>query len=185
MYAVITSFRNNCHTPDDILAAARNLTKNTQRKALDIALLYKEYINDLELGYPDSTTRTDKFIAEAQNLDAISRAPMFTSAASLPFSAKQYEIIAALMRSAQSVSIGVTPDNGGKNSFLYPFHTLERLKDIAEAEGDWFSEIECFEVLKEPFGAINRGLFAFSDTQKAPAGGKLVLFKENTESTTK
>jgi len=179
MYAVITSFRNNCHTPDDILAAARNLTKNTQRKALDIALLYKEYINDLELGYPDSTTRTDKFIAEAQNLDYIKGAHVYIGG--FPsFSAKQYEIIAALMRSAQSVSIGVTPDNGGKNSFLYPFHTLERLKDIAEAEGIGFSEIECFEVLKEPFGAINRGLFAFSDTQKAPAGGKLVLFKENT-----
>lgn len=178
MYAVITSFRNNCHSPEDILQAADSLDKNTKKKALDIALLYKEYIKELEEGYPDGTLRLDRFLADANKSEFVRGADIYIAGFS-SFSAKQYQIIAALMRHAKSVSIGVTPYNGGKNASYYPFYTLERLKDLVELYGAEYREIECFETLQEPFGTLNRGLFAASG-EKARADDKFVLVEENT-----
>lgn len=180
MYAVVTSFRNNCISPEDIIAAADTLSKNTKKKALDIALLYKEYISELQNGYPDGTSRIDSFVAAAPRSELIKNSHIYIAGFSA-FSAKQYQVITALMNTAKSVSIGATPYNGGANAGYYPSYTLERLQEIAYETLDATVEIcPSFVNLQEPFGVINRSLFAVSDTVKADSGNKFVLVEENT-----
>jgi len=181
MYAVVTSFRNNCHTPEDILHAVEGLPEGgaTRKKAQDIALLYKEYIEELARGYRDGTTRTDDFVKKAMGLPLIKASHIYIAGFS-SFTAKQYEIIAALMQAAKSVTVAATPGNGGDNTSYYPYHTLERLAEMAEDLGNPAEIISTFETLKEPFGTINRMLFSVADVPSTPNAAACTLFEENT-----
>lgn len=181
MYAVVTSFRNNCHTPEQILQAAEGLpqTSTVRKKAEDIALLYKEYIEELARGYGDGTTRVDEFIKKAPGLAFLKESHVYIAGFSA-FTAKQYEVIAALMLHAKSVTVAATPGNGGDNAEYYPSYTLQRLTELAEDLGSPAEVIPTFEMLKEPFGTVNRQLFAAKNIPSPPNAQAFVLVEENT-----
>lgn len=181
MYAVITSFRNNCHSPEAIRMAVEKLPQDspTRRKAEDIALLYKEYIKELAQGYGDGTTRMDEFVKKAPELDILHESHVYIAGFS-SFTAKQYQIIAALMKVSKSLTIAATPGNGGENADFYPYSTLRRLTELAEEENSPADVVASSECLKEPFGTINRYLFSAKEVRTPPNPGAFAVFEENT-----
>jgi ATP-dependent nuclease, subunit B len=175
MFAVVASVRNGGYSPEDLEEAIPKLNRSTGSKAHDIALIYRAYLEELS-SRADSTSRLEAFIKEAGSSDYIKNAHVYV--AGFPsFTAKQYEILSALLKSARSLNVAVTPDNGGESGGLCPAETFERLKDTAEFFGITPEIYVSEPFFTEPFASVGRALFSYSG-KKIGSRGKIILYRE-------
>ena len=179
MFAVIASLRNNGVTVAALEEALPRLAGATRTKNADIALLYSEYLKELGYGKYDSTTRLEAFVRAMPSSEKIARSDVYLFGFDT-FSEKQSEIIVALARCAKSLTVGAVYTNLGHNRDLYPYENIDRLAEAMSHGGVPFDETrDVREVVKEPFSAMNRGLFSGATGDTPNFDGAVTLFRED------
>ncbi len=177
IYAVIASIRNCGYSVDDLLQSIPQLPPSTARKTKDIATIFAGYLDALQGSFDDTNTRLEHFIANLKDCTWVKDSHIYV--VGFPsFTGKQLQIIASLTANAISVNIATNSTNSGKNSSLYPNHTVLSLYDTCKPLGITPTVFESYGIIQEPFASINKGLFAFPEKSTAPNANRVTLFAE-------
>lgn len=160
MYAALTALRNSDATVESLRESAEKLEEKSQLKAkiLDIALIYEEYLRQLEVSHSDSTTRLmalANFIE--QHPEAVSGKNFYCTDI-YEFSSPELAILSSIDKHGNSLTIGVPSGYDNPNKRIYPDRVIEKLKSISVGAAEI---VENDEKLIPPIDAISKSLFSY------------------------
>ena len=160
MYAALTALRNSDATVDSLRESAEKLEEKSQLRAkiLDVALIYEEYLRQLEVSHSDSTTRLmalANFIE--QHPEAVSGKNFYCTDI-YEFSSPELAILHSIDKHANSLTIGVPSGFDNPNKRIYPDRVIEKLKSISSGAAEI---VQNDEKLIPPIDAISKSLFSY------------------------
>ena len=182
MYAALTAIRNSGVTAERLEKAAESLDGYVRDKTLDIAYLYKAYLEELNLNYSDSTTRLEALIAEIEK-EKLFGNENFYVLDHTDFNAKQLGVLRALMKNARSLTVSVSVPMGGGNGRVYP-SAYRKLLFAAKEAGVSVSEKEVPSSLPADKRLIAENLFAYGLDQGKSDAFSLIEAKDKEEEIT-
>lgn len=161
LYAALTALRNSGMTAEGLKEKAESIKDNIslKLKLSDMALIYGEYLKQLDEGHSDSSTRLmalASFLAEHPEAVANKR---FVCTDIYEFSSPELEILRQIDKSALSLTVGLTSGYDNKNKRIYPDRAIVKLKTICDGKAEI---VRNDEVLTPPIDAISKWLFSYS-----------------------
>ena len=179
MYAALTAIRNSGVTAERLEKAAETLDGYVRDKTLDIAYLYRSYLEELNLDYSDSTTRLEALISEIEK-EKLFGNENFYVLDHTDFNAKQLGVLRALMKNARSLTVSVSVPMGGANGRVYP-SAYRKLLLAAKEEGVGVSEVSVPCSLPADKRLVAETLFAYGSDQGASDAFALIEAKDKEE----
>ncbi|MBP5405264.1 MAG: PD-(D/E)XK nuclease family protein [Clostridia bacterium] len=161
IYAAVTAIRNSGVSVETLEAAAGSLGGYLREKTLDVALLYKGYLEALCLEHTDSTTRLEALVEAIREGSVLSDADFYVMD-HFDFNAKQLEVLSALMEKARSVSVAVADHGGSDNKRIYPSATYQKLLSAAKKAGVSVREVEVEDSLPAEKRLLAEKLFSYA-----------------------
>jgi|GEM_PF-797256 len=189
LYAALTSLRNSGLSGQDIEKFAQELvdgvkaksgTTRLQQKLVDIATIYKRYIELLkELNRDDSTTRLEELARHFEEDDSFLAGKHFYCTDIYEFSVPELEILKAIAdNDASDLTIAFVGGKGNFNEDIYPddpqnkTNVVKRVKVAAgfKREEGYDQSGKPFKdpILKEPFRTISKHLFSYVKPKNPP-----------------
>ncbi len=183
IYAAVTAIRNSGVSAEALEAAAGSLSGYLREKTLDVALLYKGYLEALCLEHTDSTTRLEALAREIREGSVLSDADFYVMD-HFDFNAKQLDVLSALMEKARSVSVAVQDHGGSENKRIYPSATYHKLLSAAKKAGVSVREVEVEESLPVEKRLLAEKLFSYAYHEGKTEKIRLVQAKDVEEEVT-
>ena len=132
MYAAISQIRNSNISVEKMAEAVDELPKRVAGKTKDIITIYRDYVEFLQEGYTDGTSKLQA-LAELIYGGLLNDCNIYISDF-LSFSSVEYEIIRALMLNSMNTYISLV-DSDGNNSQVFPYEAKRRLISLAQESG--------------------------------------------------
>lgn len=131
MYSTITAIRNSSISPTMLYNMVDSLPSSLQVKTLDIALIYNQYLIELNKSYYDGTTRIMSFVEYLEEHNPFSQTHIYIVGFDT-FNGQCMSLISKLMTHANSLTISLCSEARFNNSVYYPSSTKKRLLDMAK-----------------------------------------------------
>lgn len=161
IFAVIASFRSSGISAEKLIEVCADFPEHKKQKYLDLALLYKEYENQLKSRFVDTVTRQQQLIEALKSDIKVSQSHIYVLGFNI-FSQLQLAVIKELAYCAKSVNIAAATDSGGGNRDIFPTAHLDELRQFAEDNKIPFAKSYYFERLPLPQSVIHKEIFALS-----------------------
>lgn len=161
LYAALTALRNSGATVETLRERAETIegASSVKSKLLDIALIYDEYLNQLEKEHSDSSTRLVALAKHLQEHPESVAGKHFYCTDIYEFSAPELEILKWIDKYALSLTIAVTSGYDNPNKRIYPDRVIGKLKSICDGKAEI---VRHDETLCSPTDAVSRWLFSYS-----------------------
>lgn len=159
-FAAMASLRSSGITPEVIEAKLGELDGVIRDKLSDMAVIMREYERELLLNFSDTITRIDALKKYLQTEGLGGNVHVYISGFNF-YSAQQLEIIKALLKSCESVSIPTVPIRGALNA------QMTEVSDFCKENGINVDIEEAYERVKEPFETVRRFIFTGKREEKA------------------
>ncbi|MGN0797063.1 MAG: PD-(D/E)XK nuclease family protein [Christensenellales bacterium] len=173
MYAAISQIRNSGVTVEQLQGLEGKLDSKTQMKTRDITLLYSRYVQALQQGYVDGTSKLQAFansIADSELGDYHIYLTDFTSLTKV-----EKDIVQAMMKTAMSFDACLL-SSVDANSFIYPQSMQDDFIAMAQRAGQ-IVNIERYDAcLSGDMGALQRGLFSCEKPTTPSKSGQVKLY---------
>lgn len=159
MYAAISQIRNSNIPVKKMADIAEKLPVRVANKTKDIVRIYREYVDFLQKGYTDGTSKlqalTDKIYEGCLN-DCNIYISDFMS-----FSNVEYEAIKAIMTNSMNTYICLV-DSNGENKHIFPKEVKDRILSLADEIGQKAKISYCEEKLVGDAKIINEELYGYA-----------------------
>ena len=132
MYAAISQIRNSNIPVEKMAQAVGDLPERIANKTKDIVTIYKDYVEFLQEGYTDGTSKLQA-LADLIYSGILNDYNIYISDF-MSFSSVEYEIIKALALNSLNLTICLVDSQNG-NSQVFPYEVKARLSSIAEECG--------------------------------------------------
>ena len=173
MYAAISQIRNSGVTVEQLQALDGKLDSKTQMKTRDIALLYSRYVQALQQGYVDGTSKLQAFANGIEDSELADYHIYLTDFTSLTRVEK--DIVQAMMKTAMSFDACLL-SSVYDNSFIYPQSMQDDFVAMAQRVGQ-IVNIERYDpCLGGDMGALQRGLFSCEKPTAPSRSGQVKLY---------
>lgn len=173
MYAAISQIRNSGVTVEQLQALDGKLDSKTQMKTRDIALLYSRYVQALQQGYVDGTSKLQAFANGIEDSELADYHIYLTDFTSLTRVEK--DIVQAMMKTAMSFDACLL-SSVYENSFIYPQSMQDDFVAMAQRVGQ-IVNIERYDpCLGGDMGALQRGLFSCEKPTAPSRSGQVKLY---------
>lgn len=159
IYAVISQIRNSGVSSDRIEEILPSLPVKILNKSKDIVLLYKGYVEELQSGYTDGSSKLEA-LTEAVESRGMQDSDVYISDY-LYLSNVQRRICEKIFASANYCGVFMVGNDDADNARIYPSRCLQILVGRAEACGALARVHRLPSVLKGDKKAISRELFAY------------------------
>lgn len=174
MYAAISQIRNSGVTVEQMQGLEGKLDSKTQLKTRDIALLYSRYVQALQQGYVDGTSKLQAFASSVENSELADYHIYLTDFTSLTKVEK--DIVQAMMKTALSFDACLL-SSCDANSFIYPQSMQDDFVAMAQRAGQLVN-IERFDPhLGGDMGALQKGLFSCEKPTAPSQAGQVELYQ--------
>lgn len=158
MYAAISQIRNSNIAVEKMAQAIGDLPERIANKTKDIVTIYKDYVEFLQEGYSDGTSKLQA-LADLIYQGTLNDYNIYISDF-MSFSSVEYEIIKALMLNSLNLSICLVYSQGG-NSQVFPYEVKSRLLSIAEDCGIGVKISHVEQKLTGDALLIHKGLYGY------------------------
>ena len=173
MYAAISQIRNSGVTVEQLQSLDGKLDSKTQMKTRDIALLYSRYVQALQQGYVDGTSKLQAFANGIEDSELADYHIYLTDFTSLTRVEK--DIVQAMMKTAMSFDACLL-SSCDANSFIYPQSMQDDFVAMAQRAGQ-IVNIERYDpCLGGDMGALQRGLFSCEKPTAPSRSGQVRLY---------
>ncbi|MDD7351196.1 MAG: PD-(D/E)XK nuclease family protein [Clostridia bacterium] len=173
MYAAISQIRNSGVSVEQLQALDGKLDSKTQMKTRDIALLYSRYVQALQQGYVDGTSKLQAFANGIEDSELADYHIYLTDFTSLTRVEK--DIVQAMMKTAMSFDACLL-SSVYDNSFIYPQSMQDDFVAMAQRVGQ-IVNIERYDpCLGGDMGALQRGLFSCEKPTAPSRSGQVKLY---------
>lgn len=173
MYAAISQIRNSGVSVEQLQALDGKLDSKTQMKTRDIALLYSRYVQALQQGYVDGTSKLQAFANGIEDSELSDYHIYLTDFTSLTRVEK--DIVQAMMKTAMSFDACLL-SSVYDNSFIYPQSMQDDFVAMAQRVGQ-IVNIERYDpCLGGDMGALQRGLFSCEKPTAPSRSGQVKLY---------
>lgn len=173
MYAAISQIRNSGVSVEQLQALDGKLDSKTQMKTRDIALLYSRYVQALQQGYVDGTSKLQAFANGIEDSELADYHIYLTDFTSLTRVEK--DIVQAMMKTAVSFDACLL-SSVYDNSFIYPQSMQDDFVAMAQRVGQ-IVNIERYDpCLVGDMGALQRGLFSCEKPTAPSRSGQVKLY---------
>lgn len=179
IYAVISQIRNSGVSSDKIEAILPSLPVKILNKSKDIVLLYKAYIEELNSGYTDGSSKLEA-LTDAIGEHGMEDCDVYISDY-LYLSNVQRRICEKLFACANYCAVFMVCNDEAENSRIYPSRCLETLIDRAKACGCLAEVHRLPSVLKGDKSVISKELFAYGGRTYAGDGTTRVFVADSAE----
>lgn len=173
MYAAISQIRNSNIPVKRMADAVKDMPERVAHKTEDIVLIYKKYVEYLQSGYTDGTSKlqalSDK-IYEGELNDCNIYISDFMS-----FSGVEYEVLKALMLHSMNTTVCLV-DSDGENKHVFPLDVKNRFLSVVDEIGLKADIKYCFQKLEGDALTINRELYGYSSARKTQSTGYTKVF---------
>lgn len=174
MYAAISQIRNSGVSVEQLQGLDGKLDSKTQLKTRDIALLYSRYVQALQQGYVDGTSKLQAFARSVENSELADYHIYLTDFTSLTKVEK--DIVQAMMKTALSFDACLL-SSCDANSFVYPQSMQDDFVAMAQRAGQNVN-VERFDPrLDGDMGALQRGLFSCEKPTLPSNAGQVELYQ--------
>ena len=177
IYAVISQIRNSGVSSDRIEEILPSLPVKILNKSKDIVLLYKGYVEELQSGYTDGSSKLEA-LTEAVESRGMQDSDVYISDY-LYLSNVQRRICEKIFAAANYCGVFMVGNDDADNARIYPSRCLQILVGRAEACGALARVHRLPSVLKGDKKAISRELFAYGgktfESDAAQAAARLIL----------
>ncbi|MDE6614170.1 MAG: hypothetical protein K2K24_01540, partial [Clostridia bacterium] len=158
MYAAISQIRNSNISVEKMAGAIDGLPDRIANKTKDIVTIYKDYVEFLQDGYADGTSKLQA-LADLIYGGILNDYNIYISDF-MSFSSVEYEIIKALMLNSLNLSICLVDSQGG-NSQVFPYEVKARLTSIAEECGVGVKISHVEQTLTGDVLLVQKGLYGY------------------------
>lgn len=168
MYAAISQIRNSNIPVERMEKAVEGLPTRVANKTKDIVRIYREYVEYLQEGYTDGTSKlqalTDRIYSGEFN-DCNIYISDFMS-----FSGVEYEVLKALMLNCMNTRICLV-DGNGENKHVFPADVKRRLLSVMDEIGVTPKIAYCKEDLQGDAKIINERLYGYVSDENVSSSG--------------
>lgn len=172
IYAAISQIRNSNVSVEKMAEAIDFLPKRIADKTKDIVTIYKGYVEFLQDGYADGTSKLQA-LAELINDGALGDCNIYISDF-MSFSAVEYDIVKALMLNSLNTYISLLYSDCD-NSQIFPYEVKDRLLSLAEESGVGVNISHANQVLTGDALTVYKGLYSYKKMQ-GERDGKIQAF---------
>lgn len=171
--AMIEELMNSCLRPKDVLDCASHLQGQFAQKLYELGLLYESYLSVCENGKQDPVTRLLRLLDILKEQPFAEGKRIYIDGFS-DFTGIQFEIVTALLQSAEDVTVCITTDGGKSSAFSCADSSMRRLRRAADRLN--------VPVSVTRFGVYDGRSAALSHLQKNLFAANPASFEDSTES---
>ena len=179
IYAVISQIRNSGVSSDAIDRILDSLPIKIRNKTKDIVMLYKGYVEELNAGYTDGSSKLEA-LTDAIEEYGMQDCDVYISDY-LYLSNIQRRICEKLFAAANYCAVFMVCNDGAENSRIYPSRCLQTLIERARACGCNPSVKRLPSTLKGDKKAISEELFAYGGKSFESDGSTLIYVADSAE----
>ena len=166
---LLSLIRTNRISLKDIERLVKTLPPKYENKTKDILLIYREYMEQLKLGFKDPISKVEALIDNFKESVYAKKNYNVYISEFIDFSAQEMDVISEFVRYCNNVYITL-PDTHNENSGIFPKSTKEKLKKLIEKtiDSNYIHEEFVESDLKGDFKLLQENLYSYVNKASDP-----------------
>ncbi len=166
---LLSLIRTNRISLKDIERLVKTLPPKYENKTKDILLIYREYMEQLKLGFKDPISKVEALIDNFKESVYAKKNYNVYISEFIDFSAQEMDVISEFVRYCNNVYITL-PDTYNENSGIFPKSTKDKLKKLIEKtiDSNYIHEEFVESDLKGDFKLLQENLYSYVNKASDP-----------------